>query len=84
MDVWLVKAVLAVLLVSAAGLGVIRLLRASREGRPAELARLRRRVERARLRVRVCRWKDRVPSTTAETLIARLDELGRDLARTAE
>ncbi len=84
MDVWLVVAVLAALLAGAGALGARRRLRASQDPRLAELLRLRRRVERARLRVRISRWRGRVPAATAETLIARLDELGRDLAETAE
>jgi hypothetical protein len=84
MDVRLVMAVLAALLAGAAALGAWRLLRASQGGGLTELARLRLRVERARVRVRFSRWRGRVPAATADTLIARLDELGHDLAQVAE
>ena len=84
MDVWLAKVVVVVLLAGAAALGAGRLLRASKDRRQNELLRLRWRVELARLRVRISRWRCRVPAATADTLIDRLDELGRDLAQMAE
>lgn len=84
MEDWIARTVIVAGVLGAVALGAVRTLAAHRAGWPRELLGFRRRVERARWLVRASRWRGSLPGSTAETLVARLDELGRDLARTAE